>query len=149
MGLDHVEYVYTTGMDETTVEDRLEAAETGTLALARDDEAYAFPVAIHWEGERVLLRLGMAPGDQKDSFLASTSTATLVCFEYEDETDSWSVLVRGAIRELGPPDETEYDQSTVNEAFPPPRIFGEGVGELDPVLFALDPSEITGRRTVG
>jgi len=149
MGLDHVEYVYTTGMDEAAVEDRLEGTETGTLALARGDEAYAFPVALHWDGEQVLLRLGVQADSDKGAFLESTTTATLVCYEYGDETDSWSVLVRGPVRELGPPDGTEYDQSTVNEAFPPLRIFGEGVGDLDPVLFALEPSEITGRRTVG
>lgn len=148
MGLDHVEYVYTAGMDAGTVEERLAASATGTLALAREGEAYAIPVAIHWDGERVLLRLGIEGDSEKVAFIEGTTTATLVCFDYEPDGDSWSVLVRGPLEKLGSPAETAYDEATINDAFPPLRVFDEAIDDVDPVMYALVPREVTGRRTV-
>ena len=145
MGLEHVEFVYTTGMDEATVEQYLAEAETATLALARGGEAYALPMAIHWDGTRLLLRLGAHPDSDKLDFLETTTTATVVCYGYESPEDSWSVLVRGPISEL---DADEYDDADINDLFPPLRIFDETTADLDPVVYALDPREVTGRRTV-
>jgi hypothetical protein len=144
MALDHVEFVYTTGMDAAQTESYLADAETGTLALARDDEAYALPMAIHWDGTRLLLRLGSRPESEKLDFLDSTTTATVVCYGYESPEESWSVLVRGPVAEVGDPDD-----ATINDLFPPLRIFDEDTAALDPVVYALEPAEITGRRTVG
>ena len=145
MALDHVEFVYTTGMDEAEVEGYLADATTGTLALADGDEAYALPMAIHWDGTRLLLRLGARPESHKLAFLETTTTATVVCYAYEDPADSWSVLVRGPVVELAG---DEYDDARINELFPPLRIFDEDTAALDPVVYALEPEEITGRRTV-
>jgi len=145
MGLGHVAYLYTTGMDEAAVEQRLTETDTGTLALARDGDAYAVPVAIHWDGERVLLRLGEHPGSEKLEFLAATETATLVCYGYESETESWSVVLRGPVHPLEDA-EAAYDEATINEAFPPLRVFGEDPASLEVGLYVLDPTEVTGRR---
>ena len=149
MGLDHVEYVYTIGMDRAAVEDRLAAAPTGVLALAREGEAYAVPLAIHWDGERVLLRLGAHAESDKLAFLEATTTATLVCYGYTDDDHSWSVVVRGPLTVLGAPPEAGLDDATLAESFPPLRVFDESIDDVDPLVVALDPTEVTGRRTTG
>lgn len=149
MGLEHVSFVYTTGMDEAEVEARLSEAATGTLALAKDDESYALPVALNWDGESVNLRLGIDPDSDKTAFLEATQTATIVCYGYDDVEESWSVIVRGPLRNCGPPGTTDHDEAWVNEVFPPLRVFDESIDELEPVLFQISPDEISGRRTAG
>jgi hypothetical protein len=39
--MDQFEMAFTTGMDEATVEERLEAAETGVLSLADGDDSWS------------------------------------------------------------------------------------------------------------
>jgi nitroimidazol reductase NimA-like FMN-containing flavoprotein (pyridoxamine 5'-phosphate oxidase superfamily) len=149
MGLDHVSFVYTTGMDEEEVEARLSAAATGTLSLAKDDDSYALPVAVDWDGETINLRLGIEPDSDKTAFLEATRTATIVCYGYEDVEESWSVIVRGPLRNCGPPGANDHDEAWVNQVFPPLRVFDESIDDLEPVLYALNPDEISGRRTAG
>jgi hypothetical protein len=41
--MEHVEYVYTEGIDEEEISQLLEERGHGLLALPRDDDAYAVP----------------------------------------------------------------------------------------------------------
>lgn len=146
--MDHIEHVYTTGMDEESVETHLRATDYGVLALARDGEAYAIPVAYHYDDEgRVLLRLGVTADSEKVAFLETTDRATLVV-EGTDGTDRWSVIARGPVRRLPAEEAAALDAADVNERFAPFRVFDEAVEDIEYELFALDPDAVTGRHTM-
>ena len=140
--MEHVEYVYTFGMTTAEVGESLREGEVGVLALANGSDAYAVPVGYHYDGERLLVRLGERDDSTKMDFLESTGTATLVVYEKESETSSWSVLVRGKLVALPPESDRE-----INEQFEPFRLFDEGVEEVDAAVYELRMEEVTGRRT--
>ncbi|MFC7174047.1 pyridoxamine 5'-phosphate oxidase family protein [Haloplanus litoreus] len=112
--MDHVDYVYTTGMDDAEVDSHLREGTDAVLALADGDEAYAVPLSYHYDGDRLLLRVSTHDDDaEKRRFLETTDTATFALYTDSPEA-SWSIHVRGPIREWdGDPDET-----TINEWFP-------------------------------
>ena len=142
--MDHVEYVYTSGMSESEVERSLRAGEHGVLALARDDDAYAIPLSYHYDGERVLLRVSDHEGPtEKGAFLDSTDRATFVCYEASTD-ESWSIQVRGPVERL----EETPDEATVNRWFPPFRLFDEAVEDVTFDLYALGMETVVGRTTV-
>lgn len=142
--MDHVEYVYTSGMNEADIDDRLRAGEHGVLGLADESDAYATPLSYHYDGDRFLLRVSEHGDDsQKDRFLAATETATFVCYEASTD-ESWSILIRGAIEKL----EEDIDETTLNEWFQPFRLFDEAVDEVGFTLYELRMQTVTGRKTV-
>ncbi|MFC6733408.1 MULTISPECIES: pyridoxamine 5'-phosphate oxidase family protein [unclassified Haladaptatus] len=147
MTIDHIEYTFTEGMSERDVDRMLKSTETGVLALSRGGEAYAIPVAFHYDGERIIIRLGRHQGSEKMAFIETTTQACLTCYDYDPPDDSWSIIARGSLRELTGAERATYDDATVNEAFIPIRIFGEATEELEPALFELEIRELTGRRT--
>ncbi|OYR56793.1 pyridoxamine 5'-phosphate oxidase family protein [Halorubrum halodurans] len=141
--MDHVEYVYTVGLSESDVDDRLRAAEHGVLGLADGDDAYAVPLSYHYDGDRVLLRVSdHADESEKGRFLETTERATFVCYD-ASTTESWSVHVRGPIREW----DGDVDEATLNEWFPPFRLFDETVGNVEFTLYELEMETVVGRRT--
>jgi nitroimidazol reductase NimA-like FMN-containing flavoprotein (pyridoxamine 5'-phosphate oxidase superfamily) len=141
--MDHVEYVYTVGMTTAAVDTRLREAEHGVLALARDDEAYAVPISLHYDGTRLLLRVSSPDGDGgKAEFLETTERATLVCYE-ASTADSWSVTVRGPVE----PADLDPDDAQLNEWFQPFRLFDEAVPDTAFTLYELRMEEVVGRRT--
>ncbi|WP_336336567.1 pyridoxamine 5'-phosphate oxidase family protein [Haloarcula brevis] len=142
--MEHVEYVYTSGMTESDVDDRLRAGEHGVLGLAADNEAYAVPLSYHYDGDRFLLRVSEHDDrTEKGKFLETTEIATFVC--YEASTDgSWSIHVRGPIREW----EGSVDETTLNEWFQPFRLFDEAIENVEFSLYELTPRTVLGRETV-
>ncbi len=140
--MEHVEYVYTFGMTDAEVEQYLRDGEVGVLSLADDGDAYAVPVGYHYDGERLLVRLGERDDSTKMDYLETTGTATLVVYEKESEEDSWSLLARGKLVELPP--ETDRE---INEQFEPFRLFDESVEDVNAAVFELRMEEVTGRRT--
>ena len=146
--MEHVEFTYTAGMDREEAEARLREAETGVLALADGDEAYAIPLAHYYDGgDSVVFRLGVTGDSEKAAFIESTTRACYVVYGYTSPDDSWSVLVRGTVRPVTPGDE-RFDVAEVNRAFPELRIFDEDVSEMEVRLFELEIDSITGRETV-
>jgi hypothetical protein len=148
-----VSFAYTHGMDRETVERRLRDGGTGVLSLADDGDAYAVPVAFHYEDGTVFFRLGETDDSTKRAYVESTGTATFVVYEADptEESralDSWSILVTGRLREV-PDDDPHYDAAAINEEFAPIRVFDEGIDEIDLTLYALDPETVTGRATTG
>jgi nitroimidazol reductase NimA-like FMN-containing flavoprotein (pyridoxamine 5'-phosphate oxidase superfamily) len=142
--MDHVEYVYTEGMDQSEVDDRLRSGEHGVVALADGGEAYAVPLSYHYDGQRLLLRVSDDGDAEKVRFLERTERATFV--RYEGTTDdSWSVHVRGPIR----PWDGDADDATLNEWFPPVRLFDEPVEDTAMTVYELAMESVVGRRTVG
>lgn len=147
MTLDHIEYTYTEGMAEADVHRILESADTGVLALAREGEAYAIPVAFHAESGRIIIRLGRHAESEKMAFIETTTAACLTCYEYEEPDTSWSVIARGPLRELDDDERKQYTDHEVNEAFIPIRIFGEAPEEMEAALYELEIEKLTGRRS--
>ena len=140
----HAEYVYTTGMSESDVDEYLRAGEHGVLGLADGDDAYTVPLSYHYDGERFLLRVSEHDDDsEKGRFIDATETATFVCYE-ASTTESWSVHVRGPLREW----QANVDEGTINEWFQPFRLFDEAVESVGFTLYELEMERVTGRRTV-
>lgn len=138
-----IEYTYTRGMDDEAVENRLGDAETGVLALAEDDDAYAIPVAFHREDDRVYFRLAIHEGSEKAAYLESTGRATLVVYDTDPPDDSWSIVLRGTIH----PSERELDDTAINARFTPLRVFDEAIGGVEPTVYELVVETVTGRTT--
>ena len=142
--MEHVEYVYTSGMSESKVDSRLRGGEHGVLGLANGDDAYAVPLSYHYDGDRLLLRVSEHDGDgEKGRFLETTDTATFVCYEASTD-ESWSVHVRGPIRRW----ERTVDEATLNEWFQPFRLFDEAVENVAFALYELRMETVIGRTTV-
>jgi hypothetical protein len=146
--VDHIEYVYTLGMDEGELEERLAAAENGVLSLADGGAAYGVPVSFEYEpgDEHVTIRLGEHEDSDKLAFLETTTRACLTCYGFE-AGESWSVLAEGPIERVATV-EADVDAATVNEAFVSLRVFGEDVADLTVGLYELAIESATGRRTV-
>jgi nitroimidazol reductase NimA-like FMN-containing flavoprotein (pyridoxamine 5'-phosphate oxidase superfamily) len=142
--MEHADYVYTRGMAKSDLETRLRSGAHGVLALADADDAYAVPLSYHYDGERLLLRVSVSDDQrEKGRFIKSTETATFVCYEASDPA-SWSILVRGSLERWA----GEVDEATRDEWFPPFRLFGESVDDVDFRLYELGMDAVTGRETV-
>ncbi|WP_066416335.1 pyridoxamine 5'-phosphate oxidase family protein [Halorubrum aethiopicum] len=142
--MDRVEYVYTGGMTESDVDDRLRAGEHGVLGLADGNDAYAIPLSYHYDGDRFLLRVSDHDDEsEKRRFLETTDRATFVCHE-ASTSESWSIHVRGPIREW----EGDADEATLNEWFPPFRLFDETVQNVEFSLYELRMETVVGRETI-
>jgi hypothetical protein len=142
--MEHADYVHTKGMTEADVDARLREGEHGVLALADADEAYALPLSYHYDGNRVLLRVSVSDSQrEKGRFIESTETATFVCYD-ASETGSWSILLRGPVERWA----GDVDDATLDEWFPPFRLFGEAVEAVDFHLYELGLDAVTGRETV-
>lgn len=146
--MDHVDFTYTAGMDRDDVEERLRGTETGVLSLADGDEAYGVPLAYYYDGgDALVLRLGRVDDSEKMAFVEATGRACFVVYGYESPTESWSVLVRGELREV-PRDDPRYDDAAINQHFPDLRVFDEDVEEIAVVLYELSMDVVTGRETL-
>jgi nitroimidazol reductase NimA-like FMN-containing flavoprotein (pyridoxamine 5'-phosphate oxidase superfamily) len=148
----HVEYAYTLGMDDAAVEERLRTTGTGVLALSRDGESYAIPLAHYYDGDGLYFRLGVTEGSRKQQFLESTETACYVLYDAAEtddpqEIDTWSVLVTGRLSELPPSERDRFDTAEINRRFTPIRLFDEDVDDVEIVIYELEITSITGRKT--
>lgn len=142
-GMGDLQYTYTRGMDDEAVTNRLADAETGVLALAAGDDAYAIPVAFQCENDRVYFRLAIHEGSEKAAYLESTARAALVVYDTEPPDDSWSIVLRGPIR----PSEREVDDAAINALFTPLRVFDEAIEGIEPTIYELAVETVTGRTT--
>lgn len=142
--MEHINYVYTVGMDESDVERLLGEAETGVLSLADGSRAYAVPVHCQYRAGTVYFRLSDDDDSEKLAFLDATTEACFVVYRATNG-ESWSILVRGPVAAV---DRAERaDAAEVNDQFGPVRIFDEDVGNTAVRLFELDAESVTGRRT--
>jgi hypothetical protein len=81
-------------MDDSEVEDRLQTTGTGVLALSRDGDACAIPLA-YYDGDRLYFRPGLTEGSTKREFWETTEAAWYVLYRAEpaDDPVGW---IRGA-----------------------------------------------------
>lgn len=138
--MEHVEYVYTFGMTDGELDELIRTHDVGVLSLADAGDAYAVPVAYDYDGESLVVRLADHGDSTKMTYLEATETATFVVYETGDP--SWSILVRGELRERD-----DFDETHVNRRFSTLRVFGESIDEVETVVYELEMEEVTGRRT--
>ncbi|MWV66028.1 pyridoxamine 5'-phosphate oxidase family protein [Halorubrum sp. JWXQ-INN 858] len=148
----HVEYAYTTGMDDAEIDDRLRTAASGVLALCDDGDAHAVPLAHYYDGERLYFRLGTTEGSKKRELWERTGTASYVLHGTEptddpQEIDSWSVVVTGRLVELPESERERFDTAEINRRFSPIRVFGEAIEEIEVSIVELEIDTVTGRVT--
>ncbi|MFC6838192.1 pyridoxamine 5'-phosphate oxidase family protein [Halomarina ordinaria] len=145
--MEHIEFVYTMGMDEADVERRLRDAEAGVLSLADGDDAYAVPVSHHYEDGSVFFRLSDDAHSEKLAFVETTRRACFVVYGVEGADESWSVVATGTLRPVEGAAAERFDAAGINDRFGPLRVFDEAIDEVDVVVLELDVEEVTGRRT--
>ncbi|RLM53232.1 pyridoxamine 5'-phosphate oxidase family protein [Halobellus sp. Atlit-31R] len=150
--MDHIEYAYTLGMDDETVEERLETTGTGVLALADGDDSYAIPLAHYYDGDGLYFRFGVTEGSRKRELLETTDTATYVLYGTEDTDaaraiETWSVVVTGRLTALPASEHDRFDTAEINRKFSPIRVFDEDIDEMEIVIAEFEIDSITGRTT--
>lgn len=148
----HIEYAYATGMDDGSVDERLRTADSGVLALANGNDAYAVPLAHYYDGDSLYFRLGMDEKGAKRRFLETTETACYVLYGTDPTDDpkafdSWSLVVTGQLVELSGSDRERFDTAEINDRFSPIRVFDEAIEDIDVTVFRFDIERITGRST--
>lgn len=151
--MEDVEWAYTRGMDDAEVERRLRESDTGVLAVARDDDAYAVPVCHHFDGDRLYLRLGRTESGEKWSYLDG-GTACYVLYGTDEtdaarELDSWSVVLTGRMVELDDAERERFDPATINRLFAPIRVFDEPIEAVEVRVVAFEVETVAGRTTTG
>ena len=146
--MDDVEYVYTAGMDEKEIDRLLGDEGHGVLSLARDGDAYGIPLNYSYDGDRLFIRVSDENDSEKIEFARATKSATFVVYDVSDETNSWSIFVRGTLRQLTAEEQDQFTDSVLNERFPPFRLFDETVERVTMVIYELLPDELVGRKTL-
>ncbi|MDS0261675.1 pyridoxamine 5'-phosphate oxidase family protein [Haloarcula sp. S1CR25-12] len=144
------QFAYTRAMSEPEVESHLQRVDHGVLALADSNTSYAVPLYHHYEDGRLFFRLGETPDNRKAEYIETTEAATYVVFETEEtagpaEERGWSVVARGPIEQV-PQSHPAYDIESINERFPPIRLFDEAHDEVELTLYELDVEQLSGRR---
>ncbi|ELZ24484.1 hypothetical protein C477_00945 [Haloterrigena salina JCM 13891] len=145
--MDRIEFVYTIGMNDRELEERLASTDTGVLALAADGAAYAFPVAHHYEDGTLYVRLSTDGSSTKMSHLDDTETACFTLYDVDSAGRSWSIIATGPLRKLTGSERAAFDEAAVNESFLELRIFDEDVEAVEIELYGLEIETITGRKT--
>lgn len=150
--MDHVEYAYTSGLNEADINERLRTAETGVLALCENGDSRAIPLAHYYDGEALYFRLGKTEGSEKWAAMETPGTATYVVYETSptegaEEIDSWSIHVTGHLRELPASDHDRFDTAEINRRFSPIRVFDEAIDDIDIAIVELSVETIAGRTT--
>ncbi|MDS0300861.1 pyridoxamine 5'-phosphate oxidase family protein [Halogeometricum sp. S1BR25-6] len=146
--MDRIEYVYTFGMSDDEVDERLRSESAGVLSLADDGAAYGIPVSHYYDGDSLLFRLSDDDDDSRKLDVAEATTeASFVLFDADGPDLSWSVVVTGSLRRLSEEEQAAYDATELNERFGPLRVFDENVDEIDLVLYEMEISSLLGRRT--
>ena len=142
--MDRVDFIYTAGLPDEDARRKLGEGTVGVLALADSGDAYGIPVSYVLDDDRLLFRFGVEPESTKVAYAAETATATFTIYEYSGPEDSWSVVVRGPIRRL----DDRPDDETINELFPPFRVFDEEIEDVEYELYELEIEELTGRASI-
>ncbi len=148
----HLEYAYTTGMDDESIDERLRTADSGVLALAGGNDAYAVPLAHYYDGDSLYFRLGMTEQSTKRELWETTETACYVLRGTESTADpkafdSWSIVITGSLTALSEAERDRFDTAEINDRFSPIRVFDEAIEDIDVIIVRFDIESITGRST--
>ena len=139
-------------LDQTGIDAFLDTQSTGTLSLAKADDAYAIPVAFTYapESRDFYFRLGYAPGSRKREYIEATDDATFVVASETD--DGWtSVVARGRLEHRNTVEDLsrhrlpgeDVSQADRELRIPFYHVF-EAPSEMVFALVRLDVTELTG-----
>lgn len=145
--MDKISYDYMFGMDAATVDDLLTASEVGVLSLADESTAYAVPVAFHYDGSSLYIRLTSDDSSMKMTFLEATTDACLCLYEVEGADDYWSIVVRGPLRALDDDERAAFDEMTINESFRRLPVFDQDIEATELEIYELELESVTGRQS--
>lgn len=102
-------------MGDGEIDTALREIGYGTLALARDGEAYGVPVSFGYDGERVFLNLiRFGEESEKIDFAERTDRACLTATDVESRYDWRSVVVTGPLEEVAD-GEAEYVRGVMDD----------------------------------
>lgn len=135
-----------TRMDAVAINDFMNSQQTGVLSLADDDEAYAIPVSFAYDdgGPNIYVRLGYAPGSEKQRFVEAVDRVTFVVYDRTDE--GWrSVVARGRLETVS---ETSLGSAIAESVeqldIPFFQVFDRPATDLDFSILRIDVQEIDG-----
>lgn len=139
-------------MEEMTLEEIEEAvdqARVGILSLARDDEAYAFPVFYAYEDG--VFYWHSHPGE-KDSYIHETEEACLTMMRGYGVDDWSSVMAFGEPEPLWDAQEVGDAEDALADVPAPPELGEDEEGEpkrsaKHAVYWRLEPVRMTGRKS--
>lgn len=133
-------------MDALEIVEFLQTQDTGVLALANDDDAYAIPVSFAFDEdeEALYFRMGFAPGSQKERYLDHTDHVTFVV--YDDTDDGWkSVLVEGRATLLSRDDiDAALVEAAENLDIPYYQVHERPATDVDFTIVRLKPTRMSG-----
>ncbi len=144
--MEPTEFVYTVGMDEEEISERLAENETGVLSLADGGRAYAVPVSYRYEDGTIYVRLADDGDSEKLAYLDATREACLVLYDAAPLDESWSVVVTGRLVDVTEAfvDGAEVDR--VTDAFDPLRVFDESIDDVTVRVYEFEVFSETGRK---
>ena len=136
-------------MSKEERDDFLRDHGAGVLSLAHGSESYAFPVSYGYDpsDELLCVMLGYAPESEKRGWLRETENATFVVHEMYDGLEAASVVLRGALVEVGEDEAAAcYDAMSDNAAFNVLHESGALLEDTEYVVYRLDTDTSVGRR---
>jgi hypothetical protein len=136
-----IDYVYTVGMDDEEVTERLEANGTGVLSLADGGRAYAVPVNYRYRDDRLHVRLSDDGNSEKLAFVEATEEACFLLYRGTPPEDAWSILLTGRLREA-----TEVSREEIAGDLDPLRVFDESIDEVTVRIYEFEVYDVTGRK---
>ncbi|MFC6873347.1 pyridoxamine 5'-phosphate oxidase family protein [Halobellus marinus] len=130
----------------------LESEGYGTLAFS-GEPPYAVPISYGYDADKRVLFMHMAAfdGSEKQSRLEESTAVSLVVSQYE-RPDKWrSVIVDGSVSRLSNEEIRDRDglSAFAESEMASVDIFTRDLANLDFDWYVLEPTSITGRRSVG
>lgn len=135
-------------LDRYEIEEFLKERGLGVLGLAREGEAYTFPIAFAYDdaADRCIFRFVMTEDSMKRRFVSKTDTASLTVYEWRTKDEWKSVVVRGPIQQI-----TDEDLAHVAALFSDIgeeaalEVFNDPISEYETGWYEMDITETTAR----
>jgi len=135
-------------MSDDEVDDVMQRAGAGVVALADENDAYAVPMSFGYDAEEraVYMMMAFAPESKKRRWIRNTETATFVVYEFDDDSEARSVVVTGRIEEADDDAGKGYASLTDNAEFTVMHESGALPEDTEHSVYRLDADSISGRR---
>lgn len=132
-------------MEPSEIENFLVEQGYGTLALASENKAYAVPISIGYDGERLHMNLITFGAESKKlEYVGDTEEACVVLQDVQGKFDWRTVVVTGSIREVND-DEADYHEEVLDDNGWFPVIYPPTDPMSNITHIVMEPTEMTGR----
>ena len=137
-------------LDDTEIDETLQAVGIGTLSMVDGDQPYGIPVPFGYDDGEIsfLLQSDRGAESRKLAALAENARVCLTAVDERQEPEVWrSVVVTGELVELPVGEEDDAVAALADNAtFAPGYSVVDAPAEtVDLHVFRLEPSEISGR----